>query len=198
MRILLAAPDRDFLLSYEKLLNDAGYEPVTVFDGTQVLYLMDERRFDLAVLDRGIPRVDYRRLVRRLREAGIPVIVLTDSPPKHEDLLVSPLPNAWFIHPFRSEELFAEIRDVRAKADSTETFPVGDVTVFVKDFLLGTAPVTSRELDLLAAVTGRAPMPSFRPDMFVGALNYKLIGLHSRARIQYAGGKGYELVMLDE
>ena len=47
MRILFAAPDRDLLECYKKLLESDFGETVTAFDGTQVYSLMSAEKFDI-------------------------------------------------------------------------------------------------------------------------------------------------------
>jgi len=80
MKILFAAPDRDLLECYKKLLVDDFGETVTAFDGTQVISLLMSENFDVLILDRNIPRVDHKTIVERANEKKVPVIVLTDEP----------------------------------------------------------------------------------------------------------------------
>ena len=80
MKILFAAPDRDLLECYKKLLVDDFGETVTAFDGTQVISLLMSENFDVLILDRNIPRVDHKTIVERANEKNVPVIVLTDEP----------------------------------------------------------------------------------------------------------------------
>ena len=80
MKILFAAPDRDLLECFRKLLETDLGETVTAFDGTQVLTLLATESVDAVILDRDLPRVDHPTLVSRIREKNIPVVVLTDGP----------------------------------------------------------------------------------------------------------------------
>ena len=67
MRILIAAPDRDLLTAYDKLLTGSGHAVVTAFDGTQVMRLLAGRGVDLAILDRCLPRADVGAVTAALR-----------------------------------------------------------------------------------------------------------------------------------
>ncbi len=79
MKILFAAPDRDLLECYKKLLEDDVGETVTAFDGTQVLTLLATEGFDVLILDKKIPRVDHKTILERASGKCVPVIVLTDE-----------------------------------------------------------------------------------------------------------------------
>lgn len=80
MKILFAAPDRDLLECYKQLLETDLGETVTAFDGTQVISLLSNEGFDILLLDRKIPRVDYRTIAMRANAKNVPVIVLTNEP----------------------------------------------------------------------------------------------------------------------
>ena len=79
MKILLASPDRDFLECYKMLFEDDLGETVTAFDGTQVLSLLSAEQFDIALLDDGLPRIEYGKLIGQAKEKNVPVIALTNG-----------------------------------------------------------------------------------------------------------------------
>ena len=79
MKILLASPDRDFLECYKMLFEDDLGETVTAFDGTQVLSLLSAEQFDIALLDDGLPRIEYGKLIGQAKEKNIPVVSLTNG-----------------------------------------------------------------------------------------------------------------------
>lgn len=108
MRILLAAPDRDLLDSYRKLLERDCGEVVTAFDGTRVLTLLQTERFDAVILDRDIPRVTYGTVLERLHALQLPAILLTDRP----ILQAEPKADAILMHPFFPEAMQSALRDV--------------------------------------------------------------------------------------
>lgn len=194
MRILFAAPDRDLLACYQMLLADAAEEVVTAFDGTQVLTLLQKSHFDIAVLDRALPRVENRRLMRSLRTHGIPVILLLEQAVDTRLLRAEPLPGAYLSYPFSSEALIALIRDVAEKAGSGQKLRLADVEADVAAFCVGSEPVTAPELDVLAALAGGDAVARGPVELYIGALNEKLARLSSRARIRYRAGEGYQMV----
>ena len=103
MRIMLAAPDRDLLECYKKLLEDDLGETVTAFDGTQVLSLLSTESFDVVILDDALPRIGFDKLAKRIGEEKIPLVVLTDVA-------------ARLTYPFTPETIESVIRDAFEKA----------------------------------------------------------------------------------
>ncbi len=199
MRILFAAADRDLLLSYRKLLDDAVGETVAAFDGAQVLTLTADEDFDVLVLDSGVPRVEYTHIVQRMTNAGTPVIVLLNEPIGTQLLLGTPLANAYLAFPFRSGELIALIRDVTEKAASGERFVAADAEVDVAQFRLTNGPrLTAAEIDLLRLLGSGNTVDAATIGVYISALNGKLDKINSRARVRYRAGEGYQLVTLDE
>lgn len=114
MRILLAAPDRDLLGCYGKLLAADVGETVTAFDGTQVLSLLGTENFDVAVIDCSLPRVKTEVLTGRLKEHGIPVIILTN---RHVD---DPNADAQISYPFNEEDLVQLINNTAGSGNKSE------------------------------------------------------------------------------
>ena len=114
MKILMAASDRDLLACYQAILGQEFGETVTAFDGTRVLALLAEEGFDLAVLDRQLPRIEHGRILRLLNDRGIPAVVLSDSPVKPREAAENPLA-VYLSYPFLPKTLIALIRDALAK-----------------------------------------------------------------------------------
>ena len=107
MRILFAAPDRDLLECYKKLLEEDIGETVTAFDGTQVVFLLSNEPFDIVILDRAIPRIGYKKLTDLIHGKGIPVILLSDgNKPDETDS------DACLTYPFAPENIENVIRNV--------------------------------------------------------------------------------------
>lgn len=198
MRILLAAPDRDFLECYQKLLESELGETVTAFDGTQVLYLLSSEQFDIVVLDSGIPRIDCRQLVSRTREQGLPVIVLINEPISVKRLSETPPANDYFTYPFNSSGLVEIIKNTLEKVQNGGQMTVCGRDIDVSAFRITGGPyLTGGEIDVLKALT-RGGRVTDSQGACVSALNRKLLETGSRAKIRYRTGKGFELVNEDE
>lgn len=79
MRILVAEDDDDTAEFIRRGLTELGHNPMVVANGADALHLLSTDRFDLAILDRMLPRLDGLSIVQRLRAANIriPILVLT-------------------------------------------------------------------------------------------------------------------------
>lgn len=196
MRILFAAADRDLLRCFQRILESALGETITAFDGAQVLTLTAEETFDAVILERDIPRVDYRHILQRLHSADIPVIVLMNVPVTARLLLGEPLANAYLTYPFPPEALLQSIRDVVFKKSAGGRFVFGDIEADVSLFRIPEGPrLTAPELDILRGLAAGEPVEAARIGAYIDALNSKLIRQNSAARIRYRAGEGYRLVM---
>ncbi len=195
MRILLAAPDRDLLQCCSELLaRDAG-ETVTAFDGTQVMALLDTESFDLALLDRSLPRIGIPHIIGRLIERRIPVVVLLNGAVTLTDLMDQPLACDFLSYPFESEELIDEVRTVAGLASSEERVAFGDMEIEARAFRInGGERVTAAEYRMLKALTSGERLEKAELAVYAGALNEKLAKQKSRVRIRYRAGEGYQLV----
>jgi len=111
MKILLADPDRDFLKSYEKILELDGHEVETAFDGTQVLSKTAGSRYDLVILDSELPRIDSRRIVRHLNEEGVRAAVLSLEGKKTEERFREEKVAAFLCFPFGPAEIRCLVRE---------------------------------------------------------------------------------------
>ncbi len=204
MRILLTISDRDLLKALETLLAADGHTVTTAFDGVQALAKVDGARFELAVVDSGVSRVEVEKLAADIADSGIPVIVLTDKTVSRE-LAEKAMPVSAFLpYPFEPGELRALVSAVADKAARGETFAAGELTADEGRFLLRRAAgpdgeticVTAAELDILKAAASGAELPRGIGGAYeyIGALNTKFGRLGAAQRIAYLPGKGYRLV----
>jgi two-component system alkaline phosphatase synthesis response regulator PhoP len=75
---ILAVEDSPAILNLIRMsLEDAGYLCVCAEDGVQAADLLEERQFDLVLLDVMLPGIDGFELMDYIRPLGIPVIFLT-------------------------------------------------------------------------------------------------------------------------
>lgn len=84
MNVLIADPDRDFLMSYKTLLEMLENTVQTVFDGTQVIAKLAAEKFDAVILNENIPRIKYSDILKVLRDDKIPSLVITSKKDKIE------------------------------------------------------------------------------------------------------------------
>lgn len=79
MRILIAEDDKETADFVRHGLKELGHNPVVASNGLDALHLLSTEQFDVAVIDRMLPRLDGLSVVRRARTAGVelPVLLLT-------------------------------------------------------------------------------------------------------------------------
>jgi len=213
-RILIAEDEPRLAAFLEKGLRSNGFVTTTVGDGARAVMMADDGKFDLLVLDLGLPVKDGFTVLQELRAAGrrMPVIILSARDHVHDK--VSGLEHGaddYVTKPFRFEELLARVR-VRLRSDSVAEPTVlgsGDVTLDLRTrrasvdgrsielsareftmlevFMRHSGRVLSRE-QLLSHVWGYDYDPGSNVvDVYVGYLRKKL----GRDRIQTVRGMGY-------
>ena len=111
-----------------KILADAGYEVVTVNNGSAALKKIAEAKPDLIVLDVMLPDMDGFDVIRRLRGGGarIPVVFLTARDATEDKIRGLTLGGDDYVtKPFSLEEVIARIRAVlrRTRGDGVEPTP---------------------------------------------------------------------------
>ena len=213
-RILIAEDEPRLAAFLEKGLRSNGFVTTTVGDGARAVMMADDGKFDLLVLDLGLPVKDGFTVLQELRAAGsrMPVIILSARDHVHDK--VSGLEHGaddYVTKPFRFEELLARVR-VRLRSDGVAEPTVlrsGDVTLDLRTrrasvdgrsielsareftmlevFMRHSGQVLSRE-QLLSHVWGYDYDPGSNVvDVYVGYLRKKL----GRDRIQTVRGMGY-------
>ena len=109
---ILAVEDSPAILNLIRMsLEDAGYLCVCAEDGVQAADLLEERQFDLVLLDVMLPGIDGFELMDYIRPLGIPVIFLTaktDVNDKVKGLRLGA--EDYLTKPFETEELLACLR----------------------------------------------------------------------------------------
>jgi DNA-binding response OmpR family regulator len=112
-RILIAEDEQRIAAFVEKGLRAAGFSVTIVGDGQQALDEARSGKYDLLVLDIGLPRIDGFAVMETLRGEGnsIAIIVLTARTSGQD--VVAGLENGaddYLAKPFRFDELLARVR----------------------------------------------------------------------------------------
>lgn len=195
MRLLLAAPDRDLLLTYKKLLSLGGLDVTDVFDGPQLVGSIAENSFDLVILDRSLPRMDYSDAMRLISERGIPSIVLLPRKVTPKVLLEKPGASSYMNFPFLPSDLSSRIAQVSEKAASEKTLSVGGAEIEVSCFRASDGtPYSNEEINILTALKDNAPFSVPHISAYINALNNKFERMGKSARVKYVTDEGYRLV----
>ena len=112
-RILIAEDESRIVSFLEKGLRANGFATTAVADGLEAADIARDEHFDLLILDLGLPGLDGREVLRRIRSAGqrLPVVILT-ARDSVEDTVAGFEGGAddYVTKPFRFEELLARVR----------------------------------------------------------------------------------------
>ena len=134
MRVLVVEDEGRLARELTRALADAGYAVDAAADGTRADFLMRTEKFDVTVLDLGLPGIDGLTLLRRWRDAGIavPVLVLTARASWHEKVQgIDGGADDYVAKPFRIEEVLARVRALirRASGQVTPELRCGDIAL---------------------------------------------------------------------
>ena len=79
MRVLVVEDDRDVSDAIRNALTLESHQPEVVRDGAAALAALSENRYDLAILDLGLPQISGLEVLRQTRASGnaVPILVLT-------------------------------------------------------------------------------------------------------------------------
>jgi DNA-binding response OmpR family regulator len=130
-RILIVEDNPDLAFGLRNNLEIEGYGVDVAMDGHAALREMQERRYDLVVLDLMIPGVDGFRVVRAMRERddSTPVLILTARGQEEDKVRGLRLgADDYVTKPFGVLELLARIEALLRRTQPTR--PAGPVVTF--------------------------------------------------------------------
>ena len=221
-RILVVDDEPQILRFLKPSLGAAGYEVVTAATGTEALKTVALQAPDIIVLDLGLPDMDGKDFIIKLREwSKTPIIVLSARDRETEKISALDLGADDYVNkPFGIGELMARLRTAlrhaaRQSGEET-TFLAGQLAIDIvaHSVTLAEKPIklTPKEFELLAilvrnagrVVTHRQLLtavwgPAHAGDLqylrvFVGQLRQKLeLGSDEPRRILTEPGIGYRL-----
>jgi two-component system, OmpR family, KDP operon response regulator KdpE len=130
-RILIVDDEPQIRTFLKHGLEAAGYETLVASDGTDGLRQASALIPDLIILDLGLPDMDGKAVVSKLRHwSQVPVIILSARDDEREKIDVLDLgANDYVAKPFGIGELLARIR-VALRQDSKSEIPVPSQTIF--------------------------------------------------------------------
>ena len=216
-RILIAEDEPRISSFLERGLASNGFTTDVADSGDEALVLARTGRFDLMILDIGLPRMDGFEVLRELRRSGsrIPIVMLTARETVRDTVAgLDAGADDYLAKPFRFDELLARIRARlrdATRSDDSQTLTSGDaqldlrtkravvggqtVDLSAREFAMAETffrhpgQVLSRE-QLLDLVWGYDFDPGSNiVDVYVGYLRRKL----GKERIASVRGMGYRL-----
>ena len=116
--ILVVDDDRQLTSFLERFLAKQGFEVTSAGSATQMGLAMEHRRFDLMLLDVGLPDIDGFEVTRELRRSSrLPIILLTAREDVYDKIIGLELgADDYVSKPFEPRELLARIRSVLRRA----------------------------------------------------------------------------------
>ena len=130
MLLLLLEDDQALSEALSDILRQAGHEVVTCSDGHKALRLVQDRPFELCVLDLGLPGMDGLEVLRamRNRRVDLPVLVITARDRLAERIVgLDSGADDYLVKPFEIAEFEARVRALlrRRRVDRGDLVRVG-------------------------------------------------------------------------
>src|SRR5690349_15836733 len=113
VRVLVVEDETALAQQLTTSLDAAGYAVDCAADGVRAEFLGATEKYDVVVLDLGLPGMDGLTLLRRWREGGVtaPVLVLTARGTWHEKVTgIDSGADDYVTKPFQIEEVLARLR----------------------------------------------------------------------------------------
>lgn len=136
-------------------LKKAGYDCTCAYDGAEAADILEERRFDLILLDVMLPEIDGFSLMEYIRPMEIPVIFLTAKNAVNDRVKGLELgAEDYLVKPFEIIELLARVNVVLRRYNKTATeLRVGGLVIDTKAMLVTkegeNISLTPKEYELL-------------------------------------------------
>jgi two-component system, OmpR family, KDP operon response regulator KdpE len=157
---ILIVDDEPQILRFLRLgLEAAGYDALLASDGADALRQSAAMNPDLVILDLGLPDMDGKQVLARLRQwSSVPVLVLSARDDEREKIETLDLgANDYVAKPFGIGELLARIRAAlrteRSEAAQTPRYCIGGITIDAAqhqvDLAGGPVKLTPKEFELL-------------------------------------------------
>lgn len=178
--LLIIDDDSAFFILLEKVLIPAGFACTNAPDGITGLQIVNDRAFDLIILDIMLPGMSGMKVLTQIRERDkqTPILMLTAK--GEESDLVAGLDagaDEYLAKPFRSAELIARINVILRRGEKTiaseqpPAIVVGDMTLQKRGMHLHIrdveVPVTSTEFKLLEALAESPGIPVSRQSLYM-------------------------------
>ncbi len=153
-------------------LTDAGYECYTAFDGKEAADILEEKSFDLILLDIMLPEIDGYELLEYIKPNNIPVIFIT-AKGSLDDRVKGLTQGAedYIVKPFEIVELLARVNVVLRrynKASSILTYSDITVDLDTKTITKGgkRLDLTPKEFELLVLFIRNVDITLFREKIY--------------------------------
>ncbi len=157
-RILVVEDEEKLASAIAEGLQGNGYEALVAHSGEGAIAILQERKFDVILLDVMLPRLGGLETVRTLRRNGVktPILMLTSKGELADRVRgLDAGADDYLVKPFAFPELLARVRALhrRANPEVPTVVQMADLRMEMRGRIAmrGTAPLdlTAREFDLL-------------------------------------------------
>lgn len=172
IRILIVDDEKPICDLIDLNLSAAGYQCTAVQDGIKALTMIEEKTFDLILLDVMLPGVNGYDIMEYIRPLGIPVIFITAKYEVKDRVKGLKLgADDYLVKPFDVVELMARVEAVLRRYHKTDSIlTAGDVVVDVDGRRVTKAgrPVelTNKEFGLLVLFIRNKNVALFRETLY--------------------------------
>jgi DNA-binding response OmpR family regulator len=153
-------------------LSRAGYSCTTAYDGMEAADILEDKDFDLILLDIMLPKVNGYELMEYIRPLNIPVIFIT-AKASLDDRIKGLTSGAedYIVKPFEIVELLARVRIVLRRYDKAEkNLHFLDISVDLDNMLVKKNDIeidlTPKEFDLLVLFVRNKNITLFREKIY--------------------------------
>ena len=159
MKLLVAEDESEIAIDVSESLTEAGFAVTVCNNGEDAWFLGSTERFDVIVLDLGLPKLDGATVLKRWREEGMtsPVIVLTARSNWTERVeVINDGADDYLSKPFQMEELVARTRSLlrRSKGQINPQIRIGQLALDTNKKIVtvngGVAQLTPLEYRLIS------------------------------------------------
>lgn len=134
MHLLIVEDETQLQLQIRQQMEALNFTVDSASDGREGLYFGEEFRYDLAIIDLGLPQLDGIEVIKRIRAAGkdFPILILTargDWQDKVEGLEAGA--DDYLTKPFHHEELRARVQALvrRSAGQATNNWTFGPLSI---------------------------------------------------------------------
>ncbi|MCC8022638.1 MAG: response regulator transcription factor [Clostridiales bacterium] len=172
LHILVVEDDASISGLIEMNLRNAGYHCTCAYDGMQAADLLEDKQYDLILLDIMLPKIDGYELMEYIRPLGIPVIFLTAKGTVGDRVAGLRLgADDYLVKPFEIAELLARVESVLRRYQKTSNLiQIEDVEIDPRSRVVRKngeeIQLTKKEYDLLLLFVQNRNIALFRDAIF--------------------------------
>jgi len=107
VNILVAEDEADLREILKVTLEQEGYRAILARDGDEAIKKIEEKSFQMALIDMKMPGVNGKELVSKIKQINprVPIVIVTGSPDFKEEMSLKKQTYEYIYKPFKLNEL---------------------------------------------------------------------------------------------